>query len=204
MGERFLQRTFETFVADTEGKKRISAGAKKYAMNFQAYLPRRGEHLPGKNGIIISGTIGTGKTHIAAAIANYLLNSGTAVICMTERNLFGEIRKTYSKGQGDGASESEVRRIYVTVPLLIIDDLGKEKPTDWTLATLYAIIDGRYDSAMPVIITTNYDDAELIMRLTPNGADKNTAAAIVDRLNEMCKSIVMEGESWRSKKGGAG
>jgi DNA replication protein DnaC len=76
---------------------------------------------------------------------------------MTERNLFGEIRRTYSKFRHDDISESEVRGVYESVPLLIIDDLGKEKPTEWTLATLYAIIDGRYDSAMPVIITTNYD-----------------------------------------------
>lgn len=196
MGERFLQRTFDTFVTDTQEKRKIKAAAQHYAKTFDQQLPKRGQPLPGRNGFLIAGTKGTGKTHIAAAIANDLMHRGTAVICMTERNLFDKIRRTYNR---DGGDETAVRRIYETVPLLIIDDLGKEKATEWTLATLYAIIDGRYEKAMPLIITTNYDTKSLIARLTPAGGDKTTADTVVDRLTEMCENIVMGGESWRSR-----
>jgi DNA replication protein DnaC len=201
MGERFRRRTFRSYTADTQERKDILKAAQTYAQNFGQQLPRQGSLLPGRNGLFIRGSIGVGKTHIAAAIANYLLNRGTAVVCMTERNLLGEIKRTYSQG-GD---ESAVRETYERVPLLVIDDLGKEKPTEWTLATLYAIIDGRYDRAMPIIITTNYDAKSLVTRLTPtlpNGTkDTTTASAIVDRLVEMCESIVMHGASWRSRQG---
>jgi len=202
MGERFLQRTFDTFVTETALQKQIKAFAQDYARNFESMLPKRGKPLYGRNGLMISGTKGTGKTHIAAAIANQLLSGGTAVICMTERNLYDRIKRTYSYDCGE--NESDIRRIYETVPLLIIDDLGKEKASDWTLSTLYAIIDGRYERAMPTIITTNYDVPNLINRITPPAynkeiADKTTAEAIIDRLFEMCESIVMKGDSWRSR-----
>jgi DNA replication protein DnaC len=196
MGERFLQRTFKTFIAETPNQKAAVLVASEYARNFDSKLPKRGQPLPGRNGFLITGTKGTGKTHIAAAIANYLLRRGTAVICTTERNLFGAIRRTYSHTSGD---ESAVREVYERVSLLVIDDLGKEKPSEWTLATLYAIIDGRYENAMPLIITTNYDAKSLLARLTPTDGDVTTADAMVDRLNEMCESIEMCGESWRSR-----
>lgn len=196
MGERFLQRTFDTYTTDTPEKRKIKAAAQHYAQTFDRQLPKRGQPLPGRNGFLITGTKGTGKTHIAAAIANDLMQRGTAVICMTERNLFARIRRTYGR---DGGDESAVRRVYETVPLLIIDDLGKEKASEWTLATLYAIIDGRYERAMPLIITTNYDPQSLIDRLTPAGGDRTTADTVVDRLTEMCESIIMGWESWRSR-----
>ena len=204
MGARFLRRTFDTYKADTSDTKKIYAVCRKFAENFEKHLPQHGKPLPGRNGFIITGDKGTGKTHIAAAIANYLLNKGTAVIFMTERNLLGKIREAYSKSRNygnDGQSESEIRHIYETVPLLVIDDLGKEKATEWTLATLYAIVDGRYDRAMPTIITTNYDTQNLIKRITPQDGDydlnKVTAEAIVDRLIEMSESIAVTGKSWR-------
>jgi DNA replication protein DnaC len=196
MGERFLQRTFQNYVADTPDRKRVSAAARGYAEAFEQRLPRRGKPLPGRNGFFIHGPKGTGKTHIVAAIANSILNAGTAAVCMTERELLGRIRRTYSHGNGD---ESDVLEVYKRVPLLIIDDLGKEKPSEWTLATLYAIIDGRYERAMPTIVTTNYDPVSLLERMTPKGGDITTADAIVDRLNEMCESIFMDGGSWRSR-----
>jgi DNA replication protein DnaC len=199
MGERLRQRLFRNFEADTPDRKKTVAAARAYAQNFDRHLPKPGAPVFGFNGLLITGTKGTGKTHIAAAIANYLLSKGTAAICMTERNLFGQIQKTYSLGRENGMSEADVRGIYESIPLLVIDDMGKEKPSEWTLATLYAVIDGRYNKAMPLIVTTNYDMQSLVKRLTPKDGDKITAEAIVDRLSETCESIVMTGDSWRSR-----
>ena len=95
--------------------------------------------------------------------------------------------------------KSGVLETYKRVPLLVVDDLGKEKATDWTISTLYSIIDGRYDRAMPLIITTNYDPATLVRRLSPKGDYGTTAECIIDRINEMCKVLITTGESWRSK-----
>jgi len=201
IGMRFLTRTFQTFKIETPLQAKIIAATSEYATNFAKRLPKRGQPLCGRNGFVISGSVGTGKTHIAAAIANHLLRLGTAVICMNERSLLGKIRSTYSgqDSSSGGLNESEILNTLLHVPLLIIDDLGKEKASEWTLATLYAIIDGRYENAMPLIITTNYDMQNLINKITPTGKDKGAATAIIDRLHEMCETITMNGASWRRK-----
>ena len=196
MGERFLRRTFQSLII-TDGNRRAATAAKKYAEGFDFLLPRSGQPEPGRNGLFISGNPGTGKTHIAAAISNYLMAQGRPVICMTMIDLLERIKRTYSKGN---VSEDNVLNIYKTVPLLVIDDIGKEPPTEWAISTIYNIINGRYEAYLPTIVTTNYDTATLIARMTPRETgDDTTARATLDRLMEMCKGITLTGESWRSR-----
>ena len=145
--------------------------------------------------LFISGTKGTGKTHLAAAIANQLIQGGVPVICMTMIDLLSRIKETFEGGKG--TSEAEILRIYKDVPLLIIDDIGTEQPTEWGLAKIYTIINARYEGYMPTIITTNYSGDELIRRMTPATDDGYTAAKTIDRLREMCAGIEMTWESWR-------
>ena len=198
MSERGLRQTFESFTADTPERERILDIAKEYAQNFERRLPRRGQPLPGRNGFLIAGGKGVGKTHIASAIANALLGREVGVICATERDLLGEIRRGVLTRT---PNEAEARGGYERAPLLVIDDLGKERPTDWTLATLYAVIDGRYERSLPLIVTTNYDARSLVTRLTPEGGDKTTADTVLDRIAEMCDFLLLTGESHRLKGG---
>lgn len=199
MGERFRRRTFETFEI-TDSNRRAAAAAKRYADGFSTLLPKPGEPEPGRNGLFISGPPGTGKTHIAAAIANHLLAKGTPAICMTMIDLLERIKRTYTQAAMDGEDESSILSLYKTVPLLVIDDIGKEPPTEWAISTVYNIINGRYEAYMPTIITTNYDTETLISRMTPRETrDSQTAKATIDRLMEMCRGISLTGESWRQR-----
>ncbi|MDR1328877.1 MAG: ATP-binding protein [Oscillospiraceae bacterium] len=195
MGERFLRRTLDTFEVETDEQKYVLKLATRFARHFDGLLPGRDKPLPKQNGFIITGPKGTGKTHIAAGIANYLLRQGTPVICMPEHALYGRIKSTYDAR--DGTDEADVLRLYATVPLLVIDDLGKERATAWSVSTLFSIIDSRYEAALPLIITTNYDTGALTGRLTPPGDDGVTAEAVVDRLREMSVSVTLTGESRR-------
>jgi DNA replication protein DnaC len=170
-----------------------------YADNFRDKLPH-GDNEPGRNGLFITGPKGTGKTHLAAAIANQLMQQGTAVICMTMIDLLDRIKQTYEKQKQWGTSEGAVLNTYKEVPLLIIDDMGKEPATEWAVSKIYAIINARYEEYLPTIITTNYSDSELVKRLTPKeSGDSTTADATIDRLREMCAAIVTTGDSWRGK-----
>ena len=195
MSGRFLMRTFENFQTDAYNRDALKA-ARFYAEHFGKVRPLSHDQNPGMNGLLISGSIGSGKTHIAAAIANHLLRQGVAVICMSEKKLYGRIKETFS---GDGHHESSVLRLYEQAPLLIIDDIGKVQMTEWTISTLYAIIDSRYEAMKPLIVTTNYGNADLVRRLTPPGGDGVAAEAIIDRLVQMCEGIVMNGPSHRRR-----
>lgn len=197
MSARFLRRTFDTFQVTSENERAFRI-CKGYADNFREKLPERNPE-PGRNGLFITGPKGTGKTHLAAAIANRIMQEGTAVICMTVIDLLTEIKRTYDN-QWRGDAEHDLLATYAKVPLLILDDVGKEPATEWAVSKLYAIINARYEAYLPTIITTNYTDTELVRRLTPKETgDQTTADATIDRLREMCAAIVTTGESWRCK-----
>ena len=204
---RFLTRTFENFETD-ELNVRAYEIAVRYADAFSALLPTRNRETgrtdpPAKerNGLMIIGSYGTGKTHLAVAIANKLIAKGTPVICMTMIDLLARIKQTFDKH--DEATEAEIMRIYEEVPLLVIDDIGSEQPTDWGSTKIFAIVNARYEAYMPTIVTTNYAGDELIRRMTPtlNGRplDSRNAEKTLDRLKEMCIGIEMNWESWRSR-----
>lgn len=196
MGERFQRRTFDAF-QETGENRRALAACRRYAEGFDNRLPKRGQPEPGRNGLFISGPPGTGKTHLAAAISNFLLSQGKPVICMTMIDLLERIKRTFNK---TGADEGEVLQVYKSVPLLVVDDIGKEPPTEWAISTVYNIINSRYEAYLPTIITTNYAPDELINRMTPRATgDSTTARATIDRLMEMCDGIPLTGKSWRGR-----
>lgn len=187
MGQKMQDMTFNGLTINSENKA-IVALCERYAnAGYKKTYP---------NGIMLTGSFGVGKTHLAAAIANRRMERGEPVVCQTQSEILQSIRSTYG---GNGDEESAVRR-YQLVSLLIIDDMGKEQATEWAAGVMFRIIDWRYSNMRPVVITTNYDAKGLIKRLTPPGGDSITAQAIVDRLDEMCYTAPMNGKSWRSRK----
>jgi len=202
---RFRNRTFDKFEITPENKRAYGV-AKRYADSFMERLPKRNERgviTPPpieRNGLLIVGSYGTGKTHLATAIANQLILTGTPVVAMTMIDLLARIKQSYDGD--DNANEASIMRIYEEIPLLIIDDIGSEQPTEWGITRIYAIINARYEAYMPTIVTTNYGTDELIRRMTPGGVgkgDSRNAEKTLDRLKEMCEGVEMFWESWRSR-----
>ena len=186
--KRFQQRTFENFRCDTPGRKKCYGIAKEYADNF-AYHRARGD------GLYIEGTNGTGKTHLAAAIALQLIKQGVPVICKTSSDLLLDIKKSFDN---EGAREHEILAVYKKVDLLIIDDLGKEQCSDWSMSTLYSILNDRYEDMKPTIVTTNYNADTLANALTPKGFDNTKIVAIISRLRETSTVMTM---AWADIRG---
>lgn len=183
MGARFQRRTFETYICFTAEQSARLKECKEYADNFDTYLEDG-------TGLFIAGSVGTGKTHLAAAIANKLLQSGIPVIFRTAIDMFLDIRRSYS---GE-VSESDVLNEYKTVPLLVIDDLGKEKMTEWAASTLYGIVNARYENMKPIIVTTNFTSKDLLESL---GDEPTRAQAILSRLMETSVYLSMQWADYR-------
>lgn len=187
LGERYKNATFESFSITEENRDAYNA-AKEYADNFINYKKDG-------SGIIFVGTNGTGKTHLAAAICLRLINHCYKIKFETLINLLGKIKATYDDS-AKKESEGMIVFQYTTCDLLIIDDLGEEKISEWGLEKLYYIINTRYENNLPVIITTNYDSNGLNRRLTA-GDNDYTSKAIVSRIYEMCACIGMYYEDYR-------
>lgn len=151
--------------------------------------------------LFIAGDIGTGKTFLASCLCADLLRRGRVVQWCNMSEVLRELRRSFNNAR---VSEAEVLRQYTGSGVLVLDDLGKERPTEWAVEQLFCIINARYDKGRALVVTTNYGGEELVRRLTPRPdadgyQDDTTARAIVDRLRAMCCVVTLEGSSWRGK-----
>lgn len=188
MSKRNLNYKFENFEVNSNNKK-VFQSLKDYSKKLVNSKERKGLILVGNNGV--------GKTHLACSIANELIKNGMPIIYGTLINLLAELRNSYDAD--NNISEMEIIKLYEKVDLLIIDDLGKEKPSEWGLEKLFTIINSRYENNLPVIITTNYNQNSLAERLSLNG-EIETAKSIISRLYEMCYLAKIDDIDHRIKK----
>ena len=186
--KRYLSRTIDSFSVTAENKRSFEV-ATDYIKNFREYFTQ------GK-GLYLEGPCGTGKTHLAIAIALAIINTGVPVICKTSIDILGDIKRCYERNSE--VTEEEVLEAYKTVDLLIIDDLGKEQVTEWSVPVLYSILNERYEALLPTIITTNYNTSALAEKLSAKG-DTETAAAIISRFVESYKRVTMSWADYRRK-----
>ena len=187
MSKRNLNYKFENFEVNSNNKKMYQS-LKEYSEKLANSVEQKGLILVGNNGV--------GKTHLACSVANELIKNGIPIIYGTLINLLAELKNTYDVD--NNISEMKIIKLYEKVDLLIIDDLGKEKPSEWGLEKLFTIINSRYENNLPVIITTNYDQNSLINRLSING-EIETAKSIISRLYEMCYLVKIEDRDHRIK-----
>jgi len=186
--KRYLSRTIDSFSVTAENKRSFEV-ATDYIKNFREYFTQ------GK-GLYLEGPCGTGKTHLAIAIALAIINTGVPVICKTSIDILGDIKRCYERNSE--VTEEEVLEAYKTVDLLIIDDLGKEQVTEWSVPVLYSILNERYEALLPTIITTNYNTTALAEKLSAKG-DAETATAIISRFVESSKRVTMSWADYRRK-----
>lgn len=147
-------------------------------------------------GLLFMGSVGVGKTHLAAAIVYGLIERGASCLFYEFGALLQEIRDSYNAVSQ--ASELKVLAPVYEADVLVLDELGASKPTDWVLDTMMQIIGKRYNDRKLTIFTTNYRDA----RHTP--AEEETledriGTRLRSRLYEMCKTVIIEGEDYRRR-----
>lgn len=143
--------------------------------------------------LIIAGKRGTGKTHLAVAIALTAMRNGKQAIFRLVNEMLDEIRQTVAE-RGDYYG---LMKMFKTVPCLILDDLGKEKTTDAGMDYLHQIIDYRYRHNLQTIVTTNARSSEELS----HWSDTEFITPIISRLEERGEWVTIENaEDFRTKK----
>jgi DNA replication protein DnaC len=144
--EFLADKTFETF--DARGMNADEKGRESLQMALRE--ARQFAESP-KDWLVFLGVHGCGKTHLAAAIANYQLRAGRPVFFAVVPDLLDHLRSTFSPESK--VTYDEVFEKVKTSPLLILDDLGTESSTPWAQEKLYQILNYRYNSRLPTVIT---------------------------------------------------
>ncbi len=121
--------------------------------------------------LLLKGGYGCGKTHLAAAIANYRLSLGHPVLFVSTPDLLDHLRASFSP-TADASYDQRFEQVRNT-PLLILDDLGSHSNTEWAQEKLYQIFNHRYNAQLPTIITTNEELESIEMRIRSRMMDLN-------------------------------
>lgn len=153
------------------------------------YIERWPEMKDSNTGLLFFGDVGTGKTFYAACIANALVSQGVPVLITSLPTLISAMNNG-----GFETGKDTVLKQLMKKPLVIIDDLGIERNTEYSFEKIYEVIDTRYKSGLPLIVTTNLTKREL------EQPDDIRNKRIFDRVLEMCAPVMVAGESRRTVK----
>ena len=178
MDKKYREVTFDKYEVREENKK-VFEMAKKYADRFQDMYKKN-------QGLLLYGPVGTGKSFTAACIGNYLLDNAKPVIMTSFVKILQDI--------WENDREAEYITILNSASLLIVDDLGTERETDYALEKGYNIIDSRVRANKPMIITSNLELNDMME------CEDIRKKRIYDRILECCYPMYVGGKSFRMMK----
>jgi DNA replication protein DnaC len=202
---RYAHCSLEEYVSNFSGAHRSLASAHVMAKKFVQGYPFE----TNGNGLLLTGSIGVGKTHLAVGILQALIaDRGAKGLFYDYRDLLKQVQNSYNRNVH--ATELEILAPVFEAEVLVLDELGASKPTDWVWDTVAHILNTRYNDRRTTIITTNYAN------FPPLGGEttgqSNARAALREetlgdrigermrsRLQEMCVVVEMTGEDFRQK-----
>lgn len=166
--------SFDSFETKTKEQRQALRVAKEWVCS-------------GTPGLFLCGRVGTGKTHLAVSALLAMRGRRWTGQFVSALELLFECRNSFRSGDGP----EELMERYSKADVLLLDDLGAEKPSDFSRETLGLIVDRVYRQESCIIVTSNFDFEGLAERI-----DERTA----DRLVEMCQAVKLSGSSYRQKR----
>jgi DNA replication protein DnaC len=188
---RYQHCTIENFAAYNESLLRAADKARRLVEAFPVV----------DKGLFLEGQPGVGKTHLAVSVLKQIIQAtGARGLFYDTRDLLRVIRSTYDPAIR--TTEIEVLRPVMTADLLVLDDLGAEKTSEWVEETMNLIVNTRYSERRLTIFTSNYQDI-------PDDTDPNSlvfriGARMRSRLHEMCDFEVLDAADYRERPPNAG
>jgi DNA replication protein DnaC len=157
-----------------------------------------------KAGLLLIGPIGVGKTHLAVGIIQELIRSkGVPCLFCDYRELLKQIQNSYNASVQ--TTELEILRPVFEAEILVLDELGAVKPTEWVWDTVSHVLNTRYNDKRTTIITTNFSDQPAGQASVPRGAAREETLGdrigerMRSRLHEMCRVVQMDGSDFRQR-----
>ena len=164
------------YYASADGRDQQHLQRANKALNAAEEFVNKYKHAECGEGLLLTGEVGSGKTFLAAAIANALIKSGRQVLFLIVPDLLDELKATFNKAAE--LTELDLLDTARTVPVLILDDLGAHNYTEWTKNRLYSIINYRLNELLPTVVTSN---------LTLFEMEEYLGQRTTSRLMQMCR-----------------
>jgi len=202
---RYEHCTLESFESGFRGADKSLKSARLMLQRFVEGYP---VETDGK-GLLLTGDIGVGKTHVAVGLLKELIiQRGVSGLFYDYRELLKEVQNSYNREVA--ATELGILRPVFEAEVLVLDELGAAKPTDWVWDTVAQILNSRYNERRTTIITTNYANAAGLMTSAAQAQESPAKRAMRDetlgdrigermlsRLQEMCVVVEMRGKDFR-------
>ena len=202
---RYEHCSLSDFHTDFRGANRSLDSARLAAGRFVEEYPLE------RTGMMFIGPIGVGKTHLAVGIIRELAHKGVPTMFYDYRELLKEIQNSYNPQVN--TTELAILRPIFEAEVLVLDELGAVKPTEWVWDTVSHILNTRYNTKRTTIITTNYPDRPPLGAEYEGNSNLSSAKRVMreetlgdrvgermrSRLHEMCRIVTMDGVDFRQK-----
>ena len=204
---RYEHCTLDSYEWSFGGANRSLGRAYTAARKFIAGYPLETDGT----GLLLTGSIGVGKTHLAVGMLQSLIaERGATGLFYDYRELLKEVQNSYNSNVA--ATELEVLKPVFGAEVLVLDEIGASKPTEWVWDTVAHILNSRYNDRRTTILTTNYANLPPLGSIgseTPDGVARTSmrdhtlgdriGERMRSRLQEMCVVVEMQGEDFRQK-----
>ncbi|CAN5417098.1 ATP-binding protein [soil metagenome] len=181
--KRYAECHFHSYRVMNPSQERAFKYASKLAMEYPAV----------ERGLLFMGTVGVGKTHLAVSILKGLTERGFSCLFYESGSLLKEIQNSYNVYTQ--SSELKVLAPIFDAEVLVLDELGASKPTEWVRDTMANIINTRYNDKKLTIFTTNYLDERRTEK--DETLEDRVGVRLRSRLFEMCRTVSIGGEDFR-------